>query len=114
MSTTTPTSRDILLAAADHCDEVGLRKGELWPGEGEGKPYVDGAPCCIEGHVIVAAGGRDAMVYPAAYRAAWAELGRNFFLALPGAPLAVSWSDDPTRTASDVSSALRAAAGGAR
>lgn len=116
MTALTPAA--ILLAAADHCDEVGLHKGELWPGAATGyRDYVHGDPCCAIGHIRVAAGITSFEVGVGDWDrtgAAEAEGALQDYIEdigydedIPG------WSDDYDRTASDVSSALRAAAGGA-
>jgi hypothetical protein len=101
---TAPTAASILLAAADHCDETGLHKGELWPGAWQYGYYVTGDPCCAEGHIRVASGNAVGTLLDGP------EARALDLLADEVGTIVESWNDTPARTAPEVSAALRAAA----
>lgn len=100
------TPREVLLAAADHCDETGLEQGYYWPA---GPRYTPGDPCCLVGHVLVASGAtRLGGGIPDV--AACALNALNAHLEATVSRRAAAWSDAPGRTAAEVAAALRAAA----
>ena len=112
-------AQQLLSRAADRLERHGWRRSAYWPDSYVFAPYVEGDPCCALGALVVADG-------IATYEAAnWALTARPA-LALAVDALAAEinrnaddrdhvvdvadWNDDPGRTATEVITAMRAAA----
>jgi len=112
------TTEEILFEAALRCERYGLHKGELWPGAALlGQGYVPDSPCCALGHIRVAAG----LTAPEIGVGDWDRSGASNAegeladylarVANDGDVDVAEWSDAPSRSATDVAAAMRAAAG---
>jgi hypothetical protein len=101
---TAPTTpAEILLAAAQHCEETGLWQGALWPGRGT---YTPGDPCCAYGHISVAVGDLPDERVTANVLDVFSRYTQDTY-----GFMGCAWSDTPGRTATEVAEAMRAAAG---
>lgn len=107
---------DLLTAAADLVERVGLWQDEYWPGALDGGVYCAGDPVCLVGALIVA-GGDDTpppfggLAWSFVTRAADA-VRRRLDPTLVVWPEV--WSDMPGRTAAEVAAVLRATADAVR
>ena len=112
-------AQQLLSRAAERLERHGWRRGAYWPDSYLFAPYIEGDPCCALGALVVADG------INTYHEANWALTTR------PALALAVDaltceinrdtedrehitdvadWNDDPTRTAAEVITGMRAAA----
>lgn len=102
--------RAALLAAADLIERVGLHKGEMWPDSVDGVRYDGNCPVCAIGALAVVTGRSH--TFGCSTMPGISLLAEYLGMIRTGVVEQVTrWSDDPDRSALDVVSAMRAAAG---
>lgn len=112
MNKNIPTSA-VLDAAADAIQMAGWTTANLTAPDGDPWGREAGAPMCLEGGIMAAAGIPESFMVAAcpAYRAVWDYLdGADSWANVPDQSRLYDWNDAPGRTAEEVIEVLRAAA----